>query len=251
MAAGWLNGADDVESEKVIRGPIPPQQYEQLNRDLMSDSKRAAEVVALSRLGYRVAQGALIVSVDPSFPGASSLHDNDVVTKVDGKAVSTADDLVAAVRGRHPGDHARLEVKRDKAARDVDVTIGGDAGHPMLGVRVSTDVEPPFDVAIDSGNVVGPSAGLAFALELYDQLTPGELTGGRKVAATGELGLDGKVDAVGGVTQKTISVRRAGADVFLVPRDNYAEARAHAGKHLKVYAIDDFDTALRVLNGSK
>jgi PDZ domain-containing protein len=215
----------------------------------MSDSKRAAEVVALSRLGYKVAQGALIVSVEPTYPGAAALQQNDIVTVIDGKPASTADDLVAAIHSHHFGDHVKLRVTRASAPRDVDVTVGGDADHPMLGVHVSTQVGLPFDVAIDSGDVVGPSAGLAYALELYDLLTPGELTGGRKIAATGELGLDGKVQPIGGVTQKTISVRRAGASVFLVPRDNYAEARAHRGKHLQVYAIDDFDGALRVLNG--
>jgi PDZ domain-containing protein len=112
-------------------------------------------------------------------------------------------------------------------------------------------VKLPFDVAIDSGDVVGPSAGLAYALGLYDLLTPGELTKGVKVAATGELGLDGKVQPIGGMFQKTVSVRRSGASVLLVPRANYAEARKHSGKHLRVYAIDDFDSALRALNAFK
>lgn len=249
--AGWLSSVDQVESEKVIRGPLPQKVYDQLNRDLMADSKRAAEVVALGHLGYKVAQGAQIVSVDPAFPGAAALQHDDVITEVDGKPISTAEDLVGVIRARKQGDHMRVRATRAGAPRDVDVTVGGQADRPMVGVRVSTFVKLPFDVAIDSGDVVGPSAGLAYALGLYDLLTPGELTKGVKVAATGELGLDGKVQPIGGMFQKTVSVRRSGASVLLVPRANYAEARRHSGKHLRVYAIDDFDSALRALNAFK
>ena len=90
-------------------------------------------------------------------------------------------------------------------------------------------VHAPFTISINSGSVVGPSAGLAYALEMIDVLTPGELTGGKAVAATGELAsLSGEVGEIGGVAQKTVTVQRAGAEVFLVPRANYAEAKAHA-----------------------
>ena len=124
----------------------------------------------------------------------------------------------------------------------------GDRGQAMLGVRLMTKVKLPFDITIDSGDVVGPSAGLAYALELIDLLTPGELTGGVRVAATGDLAPGGQVGPVGGVGQKTVAVRRAGAKVFLVPRDNLAEARAHAGG-MRVYPVGDVDDALRVLGG--
>ena len=49
----------------------------------------------------------------------------------------------------------------------------------------------PFDVDIDSGTIGGPSAGLAFTLGMIDTLSAGELTGGKKVAATGTIEIDG------------------------------------------------------------
>ena len=97
--------------------------------------------------------------------------------------------------------------------------------------------------------VVGPSAGLAYALELLDVLTPGELTGGVDVAATGDLQPDGTVGPIGGVAQKTVTVRRAGAEVFLVPRANLEEARSRAGDSLRVLPVESFDDALRALGG--
>jgi PDZ domain-containing protein len=140
--------------------------------------------------------------------------------------------------------------------RDVTVRLkAGDDGRAKLGVVITTKdfkVDAPFDIAVDSGRVVGPSAGLAYALEMIDVLTPGELTGGTVVAATGELAdTSGQVGEIGGVAQKTLAVQRAGAKVFLVPRANYAEAKAHAPKGLRVVPVDSVDDALRALGAIK
>ena len=85
------------------------------------------------------------------------------------------------------------------------------------------------------------------ALTIVDELTPGDLAGGKKVAATGTIAGDGTVGPIGGIAQKTITVSRAGADVFLVPADEYNEAVAHAGKHLKVVKVATLEDALNVL----
>ena len=100
---------------------------------------------------------------------------------------------------------------------------------------------------IDLRQVGGPSGGLAFTLAVLDVLTPGELTGGVPIGVTGTIDLDGNVGPVGGVAQKTATVRRAGAKLFLVPSDEYTEARAHAGKGLRVARADTLDQALAVL----
>src|SRR5207249_3909047 len=105
----------------------------------------------------------------------------------------------------------------------------------------------PYTVSIDSGAVGGPSAGLAFTLELIDSLTPGELTGGRKVAVTGTIESDGTVGPVGGVMQKTAAVRSAGAKYFLVPPDEFDAAKAHAGHNLQVIKVETLEQALDAL----
>jgi len=105
----------------------------------------------------------------------------------------------------------------------------------------------PVKVDLSSEGIVGPSAGLAFTLGLMEELDPGDLTGGLKVAATGTMSIDGSVGDVGGVAQKTIAVRGAGASVFLVPSPEYAVAKAHAGPHLKVYKVDTIAQAIKIL----
>ena len=107
--------------------------------------------------------------------------------------------------------------------------------------------DEPIKVSIDSRGIGGPSAGLAFTLAIIDELRPGELTGGQKVAVTGTIDLDGRVGDVGGVVQKTAAVRAAGAKYFLVPPGEYNDAKAHAGKHLKVIKVATLDEALQAL----
>jgi PDZ domain-containing protein len=140
------------------------------------------------------------------------------------------------------------------APRRVSVRLASDpekAGRAILGVAELTSRNQvfsfPLDVRIDSGEIGGPSAGLAFTLGLIDLLTPGELTGGAPVATTGTIDLDGTIGPVGGVVQKTVAVRRAGAKLFLVPSAEYTDARAHAGDGLRVEKVDTLDDALRAL----
>ena len=93
-------------------------------------------------------------------------------------------------------------------------------GKPYIGIGPATEdlkLEFPVDVTIDPGAVSGPSAGLAFTLTIIDKLSPGDLTGGKNVAVTGTMDLDGTVGEVGGVPQKTAAAIDAGAKLFLVP----------------------------------
>jgi PDZ domain-containing protein len=255
LVRAWIDPNIDLMSSKDVRGSISPARFRQLNVEAMAGSKQAAEVVALRRLGIEAASGtgALVNEVARDFPAASVLRAKDVIVAVDGKQVKLADDAIAAIRTHRPGDRVQLSIVRgNEPARNVDTSLrAGSDGRPKLGVVIVTKdfkVDAPFAITIDSGRVVGPSAGLAYALEMIDMLTPGELTGGKAVAATGELAsLSGEVGEVGGVAQKTVTVQRAGAEVFLVPRANFAEARAHATKGLRVIPIDDIDDALRAL----
>lgn len=247
--AGWLDPAVEVLPEVKVRGDVPPEDFRRMNVEAMADSKTTAQVLALRQVGYtNLGVGAEVVDVQADMPAGPILKAGDVIVAIDGKTVTTSSDAVAAIRARAPGDTLRMRVERAGAAAfDTSAVLAADEGKPLLGVRLTTKIKLPFDITIDSGRVVGPSAGLAYSLELLDLLTPGELTGGTSVAVTGELLSDGTVGAIGGVAQKTVTVRRAGIKVFLVPKENEAEARAHAGKNLEIRGVGTFDEALKAL----
>jgi PDZ domain-containing protein len=105
----------------------------------------------------------------------------------------------------------------------------------------------PFGIKLVVGDIDGPSAGLSFTLAVMDWLGGGDLTGGKTVAATGTMSFNGAVGEVGGVAQKAIAVRRAGAAMFIVPRAEYAQARANAGSTMKVVGVDNVSQALSAL----
>jgi PDZ domain-containing protein len=246
--AGWLDPAVEVVPESRVRGSVPPEEFRRMNVEAMADSKTTAQILALTELGYtKLGSGAEVVDVQADLPAGPVLRAGDVIVAIDGQAVASSGDAVAAIRARSPGETLRMRVQRGAADPvDLQAVLADDGGRPLLGVRLSTKIKLPFEITIDSGRVVGPSAGLAYALELLDLLTPGELTGGSSVAVTGELLGDGTVGPIGGVAQKAVAVRRAGIQVFLVPKENEAEARA-AGKGLEIRGVASFDEALTAL----
>lgn len=263
-ALGWLLATRDsdveVVSESVILGTTPKGEYKEQVVQEMLDAKESAAVVALNRLCERVVEmgtGARVEKVvDGSPAAAAGIAEGDVVTAVDGQPVTTADQALSILRAKPPGAELSLtSVGPTEAAqpRTATATLAArpeDPARSFLGVTMRTrqkDYALPFEVIIDSGRVGGPSAGLEFALSIVDQLTAGELTGGRKVAVTGTIELDGSVGPVGGVPQKAVTVKRSGAKLFLVPMDQVGEARAKTGDGIEVVGVASLDEAIAAL----
>ena len=149
---------------------------------------------------------------------------------------------------------SRLTLRRDGKPLDVTVrTIPSpqDGTRAIVGILVDQDakIELPFDVDIDLGRVGGPSAGLPFALEIARQLGR-DVTHGCRIAATGELALDGTVLPIGGIKQKTIGARRADVDYFLVPLGENAQGARENAHGLHVIPVESFQQALQKLTTS-
>ena len=219
----------------------------------MDRSQEIATTVALRAVGEEVAVtpvGAQVVLVVPDAPADGKLEVGDVIVEADEARVRTTANLQEAMQDVRPGEDVVLRVRR--AGKERSVTVGtraapDDAQRAVVGIQVRDDARFrfPVDVQIDAGSIGGPSAGLAFALDIVDELGE-DVDRGRTIVATGELTLDGDVVAIGGVEQKTIAARNADADVFLVPDANAAEAREHADG-LRIVAVSDFDEALSAL----
>jgi PDZ domain-containing protein len=255
---GWLAGDQDVEPEKNELGCLSRTENDRQNVMLMSDSQGVAKTVALSRLGYRVSvtsAGVIVFDIASDSPACGRLLVGDRIVAVDGTSVAKAADVGPIVRRRTPGQPVTFTVLRGSERRDVRVgsvqaKSGPYKGLAIVGITPSDDAKfrfpPELRVTIDAGPVTGPSAGLAFTLTLLDELTPGDLTGGRNVAVTGTIGLDGSVGAVGGVSQKAVAARHAGAKLFIVPAGEEREARKHAGS-LRIVGVRTLEDALRAL----
>jgi len=260
---GWIRSDIDVFPYKAIYGNQTNDQSRAQDRNDMNQSKLVAAKVALDELGYPVkvrGTGVLLQAVEPGLPVTPLLKAGDTIVAIDGSPTLVDDQMVAAIAKHRPGQVVTLTVepKGSRGSRMVRVALStrpGTKDTPILGVQIQTrDLRftLPFKVGIDSGQVGGPSAGLAFTLGVLDQLTPGSLTGGHKVAVTGAMSADGQVEPVGGVRQKAVAARHAGAELMLVPPDEYEDARSTAGsmKVVKVSTLHDALVALAKLGGN-
>jgi PDZ domain-containing protein len=171
--------------------------------------------------------------------------------------VATVEDLVAQLADNAPGDVVELDIERpDAAPQTVEVELIASPDDPdrtIIGFIPfdTASIELPFEIDIDTGQIGGPSAGLAFTLTLIDELSEGDLTGGTDVAVTGEIGVDGSVGAIGGLAQKVSAVRQVGVRHFLVPtaqgEEQLARAREIAGDDVEIIPVATLDEALAAL----
>lgn len=256
----------DVQTRRERFGDISPSEQRRLGFQSMTTSKQIAEFVALRRLGYDVSLewGDIVVEQvvcadEPAeLSACRQLVPGDTIRRIDGKPVSDLQDLLDAMAGRSAGDVAVLDVvphgETAEVERRIELMVSpDDPGRTIIGI-VPADtrtVSLPFEVEIDTDEIGGPSAGLAFTLALIDELSPGELTGGVRVAATGTMSADETVGAIGALRQKTVAVRAAGVKVFLVPADQseeeLAEARRAAGGGVRIVPVATLAEALAVL----
>lgn len=261
----WISDKlnSDIQLLKVqdLTGNTPPSQLNQLNAVEMQNSTQTAVIVALRRLGYKVdlnGQGAEVDAVVAKSPAANLLSPGDVIVAFDGAPIKSNDQLVTAIRQHNAGDKVQFTVEKAKPPHtETEAVVLGQAPadastpqpHAFLGIATTTKEQPslPIDVKIDPGNIGGPSAGLSFTLQIIDDLSTSDITGGKTIAVTGTINPDGSVGDVGGVAQKAVAVRKAGAVAFLVPKGEGKTAQQHAGSHVKVIEVTTLDDALNAL----
>jgi PDZ domain-containing protein len=221
----------------------------------MATSQQTAEAVAYRELGYHVVAqpvGLRVEAVDRTSHAVGKLKPTDVIVGADGRRVRTYTELRRAIDRHKPGDMVRLAYRRGArtlTASIVTIAERGAPGHAFIGILTSEALrfELPFRAKFNLGEVGGPSAGLAFALELLEQKGR-DVDHGYRVVATGQLEPDGSVVRIGGVPQKTIGARRAHADVFLVPADGGNATQAKRYAHgLRIIPVKTFQQALRAL----
>jgi PDZ domain-containing protein len=251
---GIHDGASLVPAEQLNPGGLSEADRRRSSLQVMTRSQQIAAAVALRQAGYEVdaePTGALVAQVVPDMPAAGKILPADVIVGVDGRRVRTLDDLQSVLRRRDPGDQVEVEVAREQERRTYRLELVRSEQEPargVIGVIVEQDVsvDLPLEVTIDAGNVGGPSAGLAFALGVLEELGE-DADHGHRIAVTGEIELDGDVAPVGGIEQKTVAAREEDVDAFLVPAgENAAEARRHAGD-VRIIPVRSFQQALQAL----
>lgn len=247
----WIDPDRSLVAQDVLYPPGSSiEQEDERARSQMDQSKIDATAVVLRRLKDYPSNhgpGALIQYVGPGCPAEGELFPGDLVVEIDGSEVGSAEDASRLLDGVPVDRPVSFDVEAGGERAEVEVTRGpcGDAHDPLLGINLIDGF--PIDVTISSGDVGGPSAGMMWALGLYELLTPGDLTDGRTIAGTGTIDLRGRVGPIGDIADKTVAARRAGADVFLVPRADLGGLDGVDTGEMEVVPVSTFAQALRYL----
>jgi PDZ domain-containing protein len=231
----WIDPQEQVVPEEDV---FPPgqtaEQADEQTRQEMTDSQTSATAAALGELGIPVQLSVGRIGSDA--PSAATLRTGDVLVRVGGMNVTGYAPLREALKGVKPGQSVPVVLRRGSTEQTVSVTTTrSDDGRTILGIEPKFTF--PFSVKIQIEDIGGPSARTLFALGIIDKLTPGDLTGGQYVAGTGEISPDGTVGPIGGIAEKMLGARQAGARWFLAPADNCNEVVGHVPDGLSVVRI--------------
>jgi PDZ domain-containing protein len=245
-----------VPQTQIVPSDKTAQSVSRENYQMLQDSETTAVIVGLRLAEYPVTinnDGVSIVSILPSSPAVAVLQPDDVITGVNNNPVISPADLTKQLESVTPGSTLNLTIERHGHIMDVSVPTMEplEAGGPVrIGISIVqhySGFSLPFPVEIVPQKVNGgPSAGLMFTLGVYDLITGQDLTGGRKIAGTGTIDLEGNVGPIGGVQQKVVAAERAGAEYFLSPAENYPDALAMA-THITVIKVATAQDAINFL----
>jgi len=227
LAAYWLPGRDTLPRDAVFPPGQSADEVKQAEAQMMDTSQDNAVVAALRAADQPVEQLPAVTSVTIGGPAYDKLEPGDLIQSVDGVPTPDVDAVSDQIRSHRPGEKIDFVVLRDKRETGVQVTSiesTSAPGTPVVGITLGQGYAYTPDITFDLGQQIGgPSAGMIFALGIYDKITAGELLAGRSVAGTGTINPKGEVGAIGGIRQKLASAERAGATAFLVPSANCAD----------------------------
>ena len=247
--------------EVILPDGVTPKELSEISIQNMRTSENVAIAVALKNVGYEISSkgdGVAVVGILDDSPVKDKLKKGDLLNSINNKDISSATEFISTLRTYSIGETVSIgllrEIDGNKKTLTIETTLIEHVeyeGEPMVGFLATTVNERfdfPFEIDIKTGNVGGPSAGLMMALNVYNNLIPEDLTNSMIVAGTGTIEIDGSVGPVGGIKQKVIAAKKAGAELILVPVDNYDEAKIFETEETAVVAVDSFSEALSVIS---
>jgi PDZ domain-containing protein len=247
----WLNPHEAVVPQSEIFAPgQSQQQVTQQDQVQMTGSQQSATAAALHQQGIAYKTVAQVVTVKPGLPAYGKLKPGDLITAVDGQPVTGTTRLTTLIKA-HAAQPITVTFRRGGTTMHTQLTAEQVGGRPILGIVVQDQYQFPFTVTIQIGQIGGPSAGTMFALGIIDKISTDNLTGGKFIAGTGEISANGAVSPIGGIQQKMVAARDAGATVFLAPAANCSDTSGAVPAGLRVVKISTLNGAVTALQNIK
>jgi PDZ domain-containing protein len=248
---GWLNPDIAVIPRRAnYSDEITAEQARTQSTRAFASSQEIALGAVLRILNIDFTEKVFVVDVIADRPAAQFLKSNDQILSVNEVVVTSIGETIAEVRKTTPGNKAKLVVIRGENELVFQIPTVPAPDSPTagsIGAYLSSEIDSEIQANFADQRVGGPSAGLVFALSLYDRLTPGELIGEKHIAVTGTITTTGEVGAIGGIRQKMIGARKAGATIFLLPNENCEEAIKRIPAGLTAIPVKTLAEAIDVL----
>jgi PDZ domain-containing protein len=265
-----FNPNEELYKKSSIRQPGESEnQYNQRQSYIMQTSQSSAMQAAYLKAGipYHVHIDKVIVLYTmKGMPADAVLKEGDTLVKIETQAIQSAEDIVNYLKTKKAGDTVKITYLRDAKEQVANLTLAllpqTDAekaakAEPKAGVGImSANVQsiraddPNKQVTVQAGDIGGPSAGLMFTLEIYNQLVAGDITKGYRIAGTGTIDDKGNVGPIGGIQHKIVAAERQGAAYFFAPAENVKEAQDKANKihaKLKIISVTTMEDAFKFL----
>src|SRR6201996_1383045 len=248
----WLDPSEAVVPEsEIFPAGQSAQQTQAQDVEQMASSQELATAAALTELHISYQNEVEVVSTVAGYPASKSLKAGDIIEAVDGKSVTEDTSLSSVITSKPVGTTFQVEVLRAGKTLTFPVASKSSNGTPVIGVQVQQTYKFPFNVNISVGNIGGPSAGMMFALGIIDKITTMNLTKGKFIAGTGEITAAGQVEPIGGIQQKMVAARDAGATVFLTPAGNCSDTVGAVPAGLKLVKVSTLSGAVSDLEAIK
>jgi PDZ domain-containing protein len=248
----WLDPSEAVVPEtELFPAGQSAQQTQAQDTEEMTSSQQTATAAALTELHIPYQTVVSVVSTVPGYPASTTLKAGDVIEAVDGRPVTDQTSLSSMITAHPVGTVVTLQILRAGKTLTLPVASKASAGTAVIGVDVQEQYRFPFTVSITVGNIGGPSAGMMFALGIIDKLTPDNLTGGKFIAGTGEITAAGQVEPIGGIQQKMVGARSAGATIFLTPAANCSDTVGAVPAGLRLVKVSTLSQAMSDLEAIK
>jgi len=251
------NSVDLYSREVILPKGVTPQELSEISMQNMKTSENVAIAVALDSLDYEIetqGDGVLVVGILDDSPVAGKLLKEDLITSINNEEIKSTTEFIALLRTYEIGDIVSIGIIREGIKKSIETKLIEHIDYenePMVGFLASTPNQRfvfPISIDIDTGNVGGPSAGLMMALNVYNSLIENDITNGIKVAGTGTIEIDGSVGPVGGVKQKVIAAKNAGASLILVPTANFNDIKSYIDDDTNIVPVDTFKHSLEVIS---
>ncbi|MBZ8176910.1 PDZ domain-containing protein [Corynebacterium poyangense] len=247
VVSRWAQGDSIVPLDTIFQPGESQEDVQERNKAAFANSETAATLAAMNYLHRKVE--VQVVEVKPDSAAEGQLVSGDRIISINGTPVATPAEAQEQVSHYQPGEKITLDIKhQDQSRATLTLNLGENPdspGKPLLGITMVSVPADGVRIHYNLNEVGGPSAGMMFSLAVVDKLSPGLLNGGKFVAGTGTISADGSVGPIGGITHKMKAAEDLGAELFLAPKDNCAEAMSQDHGTMVVAEVTSLSDAIQ------